>query len=80
MDKIEKYISIDPEIQGGQPVFTGTRVTIQSLFWHLEKGISIEEFIEEFPGVNREQAVGVLEIANKIVNSADLDQIYETVD
>lgn len=67
-------------MQNGQPVFKGTRVPVQSLFWHLEKGISIEEFLEDFPSVSREQIVGVLEIANKIVNSTDLDQIYETVD
>ena len=80
MNKVDQYITINKEIQNGQPVFKGTRVPVQTLFWHLEKGISIEEFLQDFPSVSKEQAVGVLEIANKIVNSTDLDQIYETVD
>lgn len=79
MTKIKDYITIDNKIQNGQPVFTGTRVPVQTLFWHLEKGISIEEFLQDFPSVKREQAAGVLEIANKIVNSADLEKIYEAV-
>lgn len=79
MSKIGEHITVDPDIQNGQPVFTGTRVPVQTLFWHLEKGITIEEFLEDFPGVTKEQAIGVLEIANKIVNSAQLAKIYETV-
>ena len=79
MSNIGDHIAIDKEVQNGQPVFTGTRVPVQTLFWHLEKGISIEEFIEDFPSVTKEQAIGVLEIANKIVNSEQLDKIYKTV-
>ncbi|MEQ8584122.1 MAG: DUF433 domain-containing protein [Marinoscillum sp.] len=79
MGVIETHINIDPEIQNGQPVFSGTRVPVQSLFWHLEKGITIAEFLEDFPSVSKEQVIGVLEIANKIVNSAHLDQIYEAI-
>ncbi len=79
MNNLEKFITIDKDIQNGQPVFTGTRVPVQTLFWHLEKGISIEEFISDFPSVTKEQAIGVLEIANKIVNSEQLDKFYETV-
>ena len=58
-------INIDQEILGGTPVFRGTRVPIESLFAHLEKGISIDEFLEDFPTVTREQVVRVLEIAEK---------------
>lgn len=79
MSSIGVHITVDPEIQNGQQVFTGTRVPVQTLFWHLEKGVALEEFLEDFPSVTREQAIGVLEIANKIVNSAHLDKIYETV-
>jgi len=79
MSKVGTYITIDKKIQNGQPVFTGTRVPVQTLFWHLEKDISIEEFLLDFPSVTKEQAVGVLEIANKIVNSSQLDKIYKTV-
>ena len=79
MGEIGSFITVDKKIQNGQPVFTGTRVPVQTLFWHLEKGISIDEFLQDFPSVTREHAIGVLEIANKIVNSADLDKIYETI-
>lgn len=54
MNDLEKYITIDPEIQHGKPVFRGTRVPVETLFWHLEKEISIEEFLEDFPSVTRE--------------------------
>ena len=50
-------IHSDPEILGGTPVFRGTRVPVESLFSHLEKGISIDEFLEDFPSVMREQVV-----------------------
>jgi uncharacterized protein (DUF433 family) len=54
-------ITVDPEILGGTPVFTGTRVPIESLFKYLEGNYSLEEFLECFPTVTREMAVGVLE-------------------
>jgi len=79
MKDIKKYITVNPEIQNGQPVFTGTRVPVESLFWHLEKGIPIDEFLEDFPSVTKEQVVGVLEIAHKIFTSGKIDQIYEAV-
>lgn len=79
MRNVGEHITIDAEVQNGQPVFSGTRVPVQTLFWHLERGITIEEFLEDFPSVSKAQAIGVLEIANKIVNSAQLGEIYETV-
>jgi len=79
MNSLTDYIIIDSEIQNGQPVFAGTRVPVQTLFWHLEKGITIAEFLEDFPSVSKEQAIGVLEIANKIVSSTQLEKIYEAV-
>lgn len=51
----------DPEILGGEPVFKGTRVPIQSLFDHLEAGDSIDDFLEGFPSVKREQVIALLE-------------------
>ncbi len=79
MNNIGGHITVDSEIQNGQPVFAGTRVPVQTLFWHLEKDITIEEFLKDFPSVSKKQVIGVLEIANKIVSSAQLDKIYETV-
>ena len=75
---IKKLISKDPEVLGGTPVFSGTRVPIESLFDHLEAGVSLDEFLDDFPTVSRDQAVALLEIANKILNSKDLEKLYET--
>ena len=54
-------ISVDAETMSGVPVFTGTRVPVSALFENLEAGVSLDEFIENFPTVTREQAVLVLE-------------------
>ena len=51
----------DPEILGGTPVFVGTRVPVQSLFDHLGAGESIDNFLEGFPSVKREQVIALLE-------------------
>jgi uncharacterized protein (DUF433 family) len=58
------YIS-DPEICSGMPVFVGTRVPVQSLFDHLEAGESIDQFLEGFRTVRREQVIAVLEEARR---------------
>jgi len=79
MDDIKKYITVDPEIQNGQPVFTGTRVPVETLFFHLEKGISIDDFLEDYPSVTKEQAIGVIEIAHKIMTSSKIDVLYENI-
>jgi uncharacterized protein (DUF433 family) len=57
----ESLIHSDPEILGGTPVFVGTRVPVQSLFDHLEAGDSINEFLEGFPSVRREQVIAMLD-------------------
>ena len=77
MEDLKKYITIDPEIQNGQPVFTGTRVPVETLFWHLEKEISIEEFLEDFPSVTKDRVLGVIGIAHKIFASGNIEKIYE---
>jgi len=46
MNELQKYITIDPEVQYGKPVLRGTRVPVETLFWHLEKEICIDEFLE----------------------------------
>ena len=51
----------DPEILGGTPVFVGTRVPVKSLYDYLEAGDSLDEFLDSFPSVTREQAVAALE-------------------
>lgn len=57
---IKHLITIDKDILGGQPVFSGTRVPVESLFDHLEAGVSLDEFLDDFPTVSKIQAVEVL--------------------
>ncbi len=64
-------VSVSPEILGGTPVFAGTRVPVQTLFDYLENGESIDEFLDGFPTVRREQVIAFLEEAKaRIVASA----------
>ena len=58
----KSVIHSDPEILGGTPVFLGTRVPIESLFDHLEGGVSLDDFLDDFPTVSRKQAIEVLSI------------------
>ncbi|HUP44139.1 MAG TPA: DUF433 domain-containing protein [Thermoanaerobaculia bacterium] len=54
---------------GGEPVFVGTRVPVRSLFGCLEDGLSLDEFLDDFPSVTREQAIAALEIGREAVES-----------
>jgi uncharacterized protein (DUF433 family) len=65
-----RVINVDPDILGGTPVFSGTRVPIRNLFDYLETGDTIEIFLEDFEGVSREQVVRVLEISQKLIESS----------
>jgi uncharacterized protein (DUF433 family) len=56
-------IWVNRQRMSGAPCFAGTRVPVQSLFDHLEAGDALESFLEDFPGVTREQAVAVLELS-----------------
>lgn len=77
--KITDVVTIDQEIQSGTPVFKGTRVPIQSLFWHIESGVTIDEFLEDFPSVTKKQVIELLELSSKMVNSPQIIRLYETV-
>ena len=77
--KIQDIIKIDKEIMSGQPVFVGTRIPIDSLFDHLEAGISLDEFLDDFPSVSKQQAISLLEIANKMLTSQKAEQLYEAI-
>lgn len=57
----------DPEILSGTPVFVGTRVPVQSLFDYLEGGDTLDEFLRQFPSVQRQQAIAALELARESV-------------
>lgn len=58
-------ISTSSKIMGGTPVFIGTRVPVQTLFDYLEAGESIDDFLEGFPTVTKEQVIALLEEARK---------------
>ncbi|HEV7333641.1 MAG TPA: DUF433 domain-containing protein [Flavisolibacter sp.] len=75
--ELNDLIAIDQEILGGQPVFKGTRVPIETLFDHLEAGVPLEEFLDDFPTVTKEQAIAILEIANKLLTSKNIAKLYE---
>ena len=58
---IKGIVHSDPEIMGGTPVFVGTRVPLQNLIDCLEGGESVDDFLEAYPSVKREQAIAVIE-------------------
>jgi uncharacterized protein (DUF433 family) len=67
-------IHSDRDILGGTPVFVGTRVPLRNLIDYLEGGYSLDEFLDAFPSVSRQQAVAVLEAAHEVlVDRARID-------
>jgi uncharacterized protein (DUF433 family) len=60
-------VHVDPEVMSGTPVFVGTRVPFRALIDYLENGQSLDEFLDDFPTVQREQAVAALEEAGEAV-------------
>ncbi|WP_413171135.1 DUF433 domain-containing protein [Anabaena azotica] len=62
-------ISVSPEIMSGTPVFTGTRVPIQTLLDYLKAGDSIDDFLDGFPTVTKEQVITFLEEVEKEIIS-----------
>ena len=58
-----KIIAADPEVMGGTPCFAGTRVPVQTLLDYLEGGDSVDEFLQGFPTVSRQQVIDFLETA-----------------
>jgi uncharacterized protein (DUF433 family) len=56
-------VTSSPEIMGGTPVFGGTRVPVQTLFEYLEAGDTVDDFLEGFPSVTRQQVLALLETA-----------------
>jgi uncharacterized protein (DUF433 family) len=63
----QSVVKVDPEIMSGAPCFAGTRVPIQNLIDYLGGGDSIDEFLEDFPSVAREQVISFLEEAKESV-------------
>jgi uncharacterized protein (DUF433 family) len=67
MGHVESIIVKDPDILGGAPVFRGTRVPFQALLDYLEGGQTLDEFLDDFPTVAREAAIGALEQGKLLV-------------
>ena len=65
MMDLKDIVHSDPEIVSGTPVFVGTRVPAQALLDYLEGGETIEEFLDDFPSVSREQAIAFIEEAGR---------------
>lgn len=63
--RVEELIEVDPEKMGGTPVFFGTRVPIQNLFDCLQGGESLDEFLEQFSTVTREQAQAAINLLSR---------------
>ena len=61
---MQSPVVIDPEIMSGAPVFRGTRVPVRILFDHLETGETVEEFLEGYPSVSRDQVIAFLELVS----------------
>jgi uncharacterized protein (DUF433 family) len=65
--KAKSVVKIDPEIMSGTPCFAGTRVPARTLIDYLEAGDSLDDFLEDFPTVSREQAIALLEEASEVL-------------
>jgi uncharacterized protein (DUF433 family) len=65
MSDLRSIVHSDPEIHSGDPVFVGTRVPVRTLLDYIEGGDSLDVFLENYPSVSREQAVGFLEEAGR---------------
>ncbi|MBK6936102.1 MAG: DUF433 domain-containing protein [Chitinophagaceae bacterium] len=61
-------VTISPNIQSGEPVFTNTRVPVKNLFDYLKGGHSLDEFILDFPSVRKEQAIQVIDHFENLLN------------
>jgi len=67
--KTEQIIARDPEVMNGMLVFAGTRVPVEILVQHLTAGDSLDEFLDDFPTVSREQAVAFLKMSLESVDA-----------
>jgi uncharacterized protein (DUF433 family) len=65
--KDNRVVTIDNDILGGIPVFTGTRVPVKFFFEYIESGETLDEFLFNFPTVKKDQALQLLEIAESLI-------------
>ena len=71
---IADVITISPEVQSGTPVFAGTRVPVKNLFDYLRGGDTVQEFLQDFPSVKKEQVDQLLALAENIVTLTSYEE------
>lgn len=71
---MDSPIQVDPEIMGGRPCFAGTRVPARTLFDYLAGGESLDQMLEQFPSVRREDALAVLQMAAERLGARPLSE------
>ncbi|HVQ75664.1 MAG TPA: DUF433 domain-containing protein [Candidatus Binatia bacterium] len=69
MTSLDTIVQVDLEILGGTPVFRGTRVPVKNLLDYLAAGDTLDQFLDDFPTVKREQAVAALELARNLLTA-----------
>lgn len=67
MVDVLSVVHSDPDISGGLPVFRGTRVPVQALFDYLEGGETLDQFLDQFPSVSKQQALAALDLARNSI-------------
>ena len=72
---MKQLITISPTIQSGIPVFFNTRVPVKNLFDYLKGGDSLEDFLEDFPSVSKEQVQSILKLAENVVTLNYYDEV-----
>ena len=70
MATADSIVHCDPQILGGTPVFRGTRVPVRNLIDYLKAGDDLDQFLDDFPSVSREQAVAALELARELLTAS----------
>ena len=71
-------ITISPNIQSGEPVFTNTRVPVKNLFDYLKAGHTLQNFLEDFPSVGKEHAIQVIEHFENLLNFHSSKNVQST--
>lgn len=69
MKTLDSVVQVDPEILGGTPVFRGTRVPVKNLLDYLTAGDTLDQFLDDFPTVKRQQAVAALDLAKDLLTA-----------
>ena len=72
---MQNLITISPNVQSGEPVFANTRVPLKNLFDYIKTGHSLDDFLEDFPSVEKQHAIGVLEYFEKLLNLHSLQNV-----